>query len=318
MPTNHGIYRKRIEDPAAGRNRGPDQVGVFRNGMSRIFEALSLEVVTPARANQEKAVQLMFHYKETSRRLVFSMQRLNTLAQAMAAEYNHQSPSPTRQSLTMLEAGCYADHIFTYLNSIVDDIACAIIHSTGFSHPNPARPIDSMGGLKGVAADNFLSPFSALLAELDNAGSWWELAFKPKVGGRQLLIHNQHFVAFAGSGTEGQPIEVGAFLMSPFAQNPLRDFFGLLRGTFASLFDWLDRMEEALTNHLCAKSNWVPDAKCPSFALPVGYPSGTTHFHPDYFVMPLCVGSDPLPWKATVSLPRRGRRYCHSRQASEP
>jgi hypothetical protein len=163
-----------------------------------------------------------------------------------------------------------------------------------------------MGGLKTLATNPappaVLAPVTSLLAELDNAGSWWELAFKPRVGGRQLLIHNHYYVCFQGSAAEGQPYEAHAWLMTPFAQLPLSHFFDLLRGIFSSLFDWLDRLEAILTTHLRAKSAWVPDARRPSFTLPVGHPPGTTHFHPNYFVLPLCNGSDPLPWTTNVSL----------------
>jgi hypothetical protein len=146
-----------------------------------------------------------------------------------------------------------------------------------------------------------LSPVASLLAELDNkVGSWWNLAFKHKVGGRQLLIHNHHYVAFQGASTEGQPFEAQAFLMTPFAETPLPHFIDLLRGIFASLFDWLERLEVALTAYLRTRSAWVPEVRCPSITLPVGYPPGSTHFDPNYFVMPLCDGSDPLPWTTTI------------------
>jgi hypothetical protein len=304
MPTNHGICRRRIEDPPSEYRRGPEDVGVFRNGIHQIFMALKTPAVTPNHSDQKKAVQLEFHYRETTRRLVFSLQHLNTLMQEMAAEYNRDA-TPSLNLALELEAGCQADHILTYLSSIVDDVACAIIQATGYVSPNPTKPVDSMGGLKTLTTNATsppaLGPVRSLVAELDNAGSWWELAFKPRVGGRQLLIHNHYYVTFQGAAAEGQPFEVEAFLMTPFAQAPLPHFFDLLRGIFAGLFEWLDRLEATLTAHLSAKSGWLPDARCPSFTLPVGYPPGTTHFHPGYFVLPLCNDSDPLPWTTTVS-----------------
>src|SRR5262249_32500676 len=186
------------------------------------------------------------------------------------------------------------------LNSIVDDIACAIVQATGFV--SSGRAVDSMGLLKGASATPVLAPVKSLLNELDDPGSWWELAFKPKVGGRQLLIHNHYFVSFQGSATEGRPFEAHALLMTPFAQTPIPHFFGLLRDIFAGLFDWLDRLESVMTTYLRTRSStWSPAPRCPSFLLPVGYPEGTTTFHPDNFVLPLCNGSDPLPWTTTVS-----------------
>ena len=45
-----------------------------------------------------------------------------------------------------LEAGCQADHVLTYLNTIVDDIAQIIIIATGVSRPK--QRMESMGDLK--------------------------------------------------------------------------------------------------------------------------------------------------------------------------
>jgi hypothetical protein len=252
MPTNHGIYRKRIEGPPLDYQRGSEDVGIYRNGIHQIFRALTTEAVTPANADQKRVVRLEYHYRMLSQRFVFSVQYLNMLMQAMVAEYNREAMSMRHMSLT-LEAGCHADHILTYLNSIIDDIACAIIHCTGYVSPKSAKPVDSMGGLKGFAANAVLAPVSTLLDELDNAGSWWELAFRPKIGGRQLLVHNQYFVTFQDSATEGQPFEAHAYLMTPFAQTPIPHFFELLRNIFINLFDWLDRLEAALTSYLQAK-----------------------------------------------------------------
>jgi hypothetical protein len=246
-------------------------------------------------------VRLEFHYRETIRRLVFSIQHLNGLMQKMSAGFDKQLV--IGQMSLMLEAGCQADHILTYLNSIVDDIACAIIRSTGFASLKPADPIDSISRLKKFAGNAALAPVSTLLGELDKAGSWWELAFKPKVGGRQLLIHNHHYVSFQGCKVEDRPYEAEAFVMTPLAQTPMARFFDLLRSIFADLFNWLDRLELALIAPLQARSSaWLPDARCPSFTLPVGYPPGTTKLIADYFVLPLCDGSDPLPWITTVQM----------------
>lgn len=227
------------------------------------------------------------------------MQHLNTLMLELAEQCNRGEMSARQMSLG-LDAGCHADHLLTYLNSIVDDIACAIIQATGFVSPNPAKPIDGMGVLKGRVADAALAPVAALLAELDNDGSWWELAFKPKVGCRQLLIHNQHCITFQGAADAGQPFEAQAILMLPFGQTQIPDFFGLLRRILANLFDWLDRLAVTLTALLSAKSTWVPAPQCWFQLLPVGYPPGTTHLHPTYFVLPLCDGSDPLHWSMEV------------------
>jgi hypothetical protein len=301
MPSNHGIYRQRIANPPPEYRHTAEDVGIFRQGIRQIFAALKSGAFTKTPPEQTKAVRLEFHFRQISERLVFSLQHLNALLQEMAAEFSSESLS-TRMPAIGLQAGCQADHILTYLNTLIDDVACAIVLATGFPSPNPQKPIDSMGGLKGSATNAALAPVSSLLAELDNAGSWWELAFKPKVGGRQLLIHNQYFVTFQGTKSDGQPFEAQAFVMTPFAQTPCPHFLSLLRAIFAGLFDWLDRLEVAMTTYLRTKSStWSPQPGCPFFMLPVGYPPGTTTFHQDYFALPLCNGSDPLPWTTTVS-----------------
>jgi hypothetical protein len=292
MPIRHGIYRKLIYG-TPGCRLGEDEISVFRNGIWQIFSALKTSSQTQDEA--ERAVRLEFHFRETSQRFLYSVQHLNVLAQEMAAEFSRRRMSMRAMSLE-LQAGCHADHILTYLSSIVDDIACAIARTVGYSTSEPI----SMGELKGnrFMSDQASKPVATLIRELDNAASWWELAFKRKVGGRQLLIHNHHFVSFQGCLTPGSPAEVDAYLTTPFSKTPLLHFFNLLHDILASLFDWLDRLEVALTAHLQATSAWVPNPKCPRIPLPVGYPPGTTVLNPNYFVLPLCDGSDPLPWTA--------------------
>jgi hypothetical protein len=301
VTTRHGIYRKRIQNPPPEFQRGADDVGIFRNGVHQIFSALKAGALTHFGLDPKEAVQLEFHYREICQRFVYSLQHLNMLMQEMAAEFNREEMSNKSMSIAHV-AGCHADHILTYLNSIVDDIACAIIHTCGFVSPNPKRPVDSMGSLKTHAIKvqpRSLAPVMNLLTELDKSGSWWELAFKQKTGGRQLLIHNHHYVSFQSSGVVGKPVEAHAFLMTPFAKAPIPHFFELLRNIFSGLCNWLDRLEATLTAVLRTRSSWVPTPKCPQFILPIGYPPGITHFHPDFFVLPLCNGSDPLPWTTT-------------------
>jgi hypothetical protein len=66
----------------------------------------------------------------------------------------------------------------------------------------------------------------------------------------------------------GQPFEAHAFLVTPFAQAPLPQFFDLLRDIFASLFDWLDRLEAVLTTHLRAKTTWASCCRCVTVPTP--------------------------------------------------
>ena len=200
------------------------------------------------------------------------------------------------------QAECLADHALTYLNTIIDDVAIATALSTGLA----GKGIDGMGSLRGdaIRSDPALTPVKTLLDELDKAGSWWELGFKTKQGGRQLLIHNQHLVEFQVSAAADGPFQATAFLMPPFEPHQVRvqNFFDLLRSTLADLFDWLDRLEVVLMTELRAKSSdgWQEIPGCPRIPLPVGYPQGVTQYETDCFPIPLCAGSDPLPWTINV------------------
>ncbi len=203
MPTSHGIYRKRIADTNGRRHVGPEEVGVFRNGIRQVFEAITKTHVAGNPAKAMEAVRLEFHYRQITERFIFGLQQVNTLMQRMAALFNSGGISLEFHSIH-LAAGCYADHILTYLNSMVDDIALAITHATGYSGSRSALPIDSMGKLKNLITQGksgpppALAPVGSLVTELVNAGSWWDLAFGHGKGIRQLIIHNHAFVQFQG------------------------------------------------------------------------------------------------------------------------
>jgi hypothetical protein len=95
------------------------------------------------------------------------------------------------------------------------------------------------------------------------------------------------------------PYKSQAFQISPdWCGNILSiDFFEAPRDILSNLFDWLDRLELTLTNHLFNRSaSWSCPLVCPAVHLPVGYPLGVTQYVSDYFPIPLGVGSDPLPW----------------------
>jgi hypothetical protein len=300
MLTNHGIYRQQIAAPTK-RQHIAEEHGVFRFGVQQIFIALKFgDFLKKKPSERTKASQLEFHHRKLYERLIFSLQNLNRLMQELDAEYSRETLSMKIFPIA-LEAGCHADHILTYLSMIIDDIARVIILATEFPNyprPNRKKPIDSMGLLKDEK-DPTLAPVSALLNELNNPGSWWELAFRTKVGGRQLIIHNQSLVEFHGCSAGAQ-----AHLIRPYGEGPSLDFFKLLSNIFANLFDWLERLESTMTAYLHTKSsNWHPKSispECPYFRLPIGLPHGTTTLHPEYFVFPLCNGSDPLPWTVTV------------------
>ncbi len=277
---------------------------VFRYGIWQIFDALR---TGPFLTNPDdlRPAQLEHHFRTLCQRFVFTLQQLNGLMQELVLCANPGRPLPPVSMALNFKAECLADHVLTYLNTMVDDVAIMVVRATGFIPSNPSRAIDSMGKLRSpkYRSEPAFASIKPLLAETDTAGSWWELGFKTGKGGRQLMIHNQHLVGFQLSSPPNGPMEVRSVVMSPFAQNTFacRDFFGLLRGILSGLFGWLDRLEHALVSHLQTKQvGWCPRPACPCFLLPVGYPEGTTRYDRDYFPIPLCDGSDELPWSVSL------------------
>lgn len=296
MPVNHGIYRKRFPDRKKGERLAPDEAARFRYGIGTVFQALISGPFLTTSADKMRAVQLEFHFREVCGRFLFGLQHLNALMQVMASNFEL---SPFRPGVIALplHAGYHADHILTYLNTVVDDIAQVIVLLTGVSHPK--QRTESMGDLKHSAVIGLpaLAPINPLLSELNNPGSWWDFAFKPHAGARQLLIHNQHVITFQGEKSPSTECEARAILHSPMGKSKPIDFFAHMRSIFGSLCDWLDRLEAALTKHMhAAQPAWSPPPQCPSLLLPVGGPQGPVVYHAAYFPWPTCDGSDPLPW----------------------
>jgi hypothetical protein len=304
MPKRHGIYQRIPAGLPKGTRLNRDQVPVFRCGVGQVFESLRADPILPMSV-RGSAANLHWHFWTVCQRFVYSLQHLNGLMQRMAANWD-SDPLALDSLQIFLEAECQADHVLTYLNTIVDDIAQVIILATGVKHPNNSGSLESMGGLKNPAVVGLpaLSPVRTLLVELDNPGTWWELAFKPRKGARQLLIHNRYVVTFHGTQPPGGPMEAKATLISAHVKHDGVDFFSLLREILLSLCDWLDRLEDALVKHLqTLSSTWEPRAKCPSIDLVLGVPLSGAFYHPQYFPFPLCDGADPLPW--TIGPPMR-------------
>jgi hypothetical protein len=303
MPTNHGIYRKLPTNPVPGHRLTADEAMQFRYGILQIIGALKTGPFLISPDDRQRAAQLEHHFRNVCQRFVFTLQHINGLMQQLVCSYRKEQ-FPLDAPALNFQAECLADHILTYLNTIVDDIAIVTALATDYSSPDPIDNIAKLRNLR-IRNDAAIAPVKTLLDELDSAGSWWELAFVKKLGARQLLVHNQHLVSFQIASPPGGTFEVQAVLMSPFAQNTFacRDFFGMLHAILSNLFSWLDRLEAALKSILRKKSaSWSPDPGCPCFLLPVGHPGGITQYEPEYFPIPLCDGSDPLPWSVSVPL----------------
>jgi hypothetical protein len=304
MATRHGIYRNRAATITPGDQLAQrENIGVFRVGIWGIFTALrTAQSLVSSSADALKARQLETHFRHVLERFLFGLQNLNVLMQDLARNFNKNAIQPDQRAIE-LQAGYHADHILTYLNTIVDDIAEVIILITGTSHLRVGKnPIESMSNLKNptIRQDPLLASVKPQLDHLCKSNSWWGLAFERLVGARQLLIHNRYLITFGGTSTPGQPFEAQAVLHCPAGKTPI-DFFAHLRAIFADLFDWLDQLEAALKTYLVNKvPSWSPTPQASLWQLPVGYPPGSFTYDPVYFPLPLCNGSDSLPWEMTV------------------
>jgi hypothetical protein len=219
-------------------------------------------------------------------------------------------PIPLPCDALHFKAGYLADHVLTYLNTLVDDVAIGVGLATGV---DSSKTIESMAQLrsKDFRKEPALTPVQPLLVETYTPGSWWDLGFKRCTGARQLMVHHHHLVEFELSSPPGGPMEVRAVVRSPYAQPTYacHDFFGLLHDVLSGLFGWLDRLEATLVSHL-----QLPDASW-SFHLPVGYPPGITRYDQRYFPIPVCDGSDELPVSISVPLVSPKKRGKFWRQA---
>jgi hypothetical protein len=296
MLKRHGLFRQ-MGTPKPGDRLTPEQAGVFRNGILQVFEALRTGPFLIDVDGKRRAGQLQYHFSEVVRRFIYSLQHLNVLMQRMADVYPDVARTHELVQLD-LQAGCQADHVLTYLNTIVDDIAHIIVLATGATHPkHPKKQFESMGDLKNPAGLTVpaLAPISARLQHQDTQGSWWDLAFRHRSGARQLLIHNQFIVAFQAAIPPGKPLEVQANLISAYKEVPVGgDFSARLRAILTDLCNWLDGLEEDLVTYLLSKDpSWKPMVECPRVLLGLG----PVVYHSQYFPLPLCEHSDPLPWE---------------------
>lgn len=303
MANHHGIFMSPHNAGDSSDMRLPRIQ--FRYGILRVFEGLRNGPFLSTTVERRRAAELEHHFRNVCQRLVFTLQRLDGLMQQLTSMHI-PGESPAIETMRVhFEAETVADHLMTYLNMLLDDVAVMITQATRYLPSKAGRAVDSMGKLRRseLRAEAALQPVRHLLDETDVAGSWWDLGFATGNGARQLVIHNQHLVEFQLSCPPGGPMEARAVILSPFAEEPFpcADYFKLLRTVLTGLFTWLDRAENDLVAYLKAvDSTWKPMTFCPCFSLPVGLSSGTTRYSSEYFPIPTCEGSEQLPWTVEV------------------
>jgi hypothetical protein len=170
------------------------------------------------------------------KRFVFTLQELNSLMQSLRISYAaRRSPIETMESV--VHAECLADHVLSYLNNIVDDVAIVSAMAMGYQGN---QSIEGMGTLRNstVRSDTSIAPIRRFVDELDDPGSWWDMAFRREQGARQLLVHHQHLVRLQAKAADGKPFEPQAVGVSPFASTPLAvgNLFTLLHDVLTKFF----------------------------------------------------------------------------------
>jgi hypothetical protein len=145
MPTNHGAFRRSPDHAVRGKRLAAEEVGVFRYGISRLFDAMTRGSFLAHPDHRKRSGQLEYHFRELCQRFVFSLQHLSQVMQEMTRLYAEPVLAPALMA-TCFEAGTQADHVLSYLGNLVDDVAVGITLATGYFGPEPKKPIDSMGG----------------------------------------------------------------------------------------------------------------------------------------------------------------------------
>lgn len=299
MANHHGIFMSSHNSGDSADTRPPWPE--FRCGILRVFNGLCSGQFMSSTVERRRARQLEHHFRNVCQRLVFTLQQLDGLMQQLTSLYIPGEPPAIEAMRVHFEANIVADHLMTYLGMLIDDVAIMITQATRYVPSKAERAVDSMGKLRRseLRTEAAFQPVRSLLDETDVAGSWWKLGFATGKGARQLVIHNQHLVEFQISRAPGSPTKARMLILSPFAEErfPCTDYFKLLRTVLTGLFAWFDRLESDLVAHLkVVDPTWEPMTFCPSFLLPVGLSPGTTRYSSEYFPIPLCEGSEQLPW----------------------
>jgi hypothetical protein len=159
MPTNHGIYRKQPVPAISGQRLNAAEAMVFRYGILQIFHALKTGSCPAIPYERRRAAQLEHHFRNLCSRFVFALQEVNGFLQEIVHSY---SPGGLSNMRPYFLAECLADHILTYLNTIVDDVAIVTALATGCAG---ADQIDNMGKLRNPnnRDDPALNPVRTLL-----------------------------------------------------------------------------------------------------------------------------------------------------------
>jgi hypothetical protein len=291
MPKRHGLMR-RPEPPWNG--------GLwFLTGIHSVFGAVVCTNLVQNDDERKKAQSLEWHFRELVRRLAHALD----LFQRTLAECEQNLNTPLGEwhinSLSggsQVKAGILADSIMAYISILADDVGKLIPF---VFDGRERRAADSLGKIKKEAKGERYVPIRALLAELDNVGTWWALALGYGTGLRQKLVHYTDTFHIVGSRpTDEERFKLECSVWEPMTGGQPVDFIESLRMSLHGLCDWLDRLEQVLQVHVASQASarrmgWQPDPVCPSISVPIDTPLGEREIPDGFLYLPLCDGSLP-------------------------
>jgi hypothetical protein len=258
MPLHHGLDVKMIPGPEKRFERSPACV----LGIGRIAWMICHPTFHGGQSEKQRHSQnLLMHFQQVTHRLLHSLHSFQYHLIEMGSALNEPGPDRFAGATKRheLHAGVAADSIFSYFSIFTDDIADIILFAYG---DYDRDKLDSF-----ARAKNFIAPTSrigspkyagirSIFLELDDEGSWYDLALKRKVGVRQRITHYEDVINFGGTrNDDGEPWRPTAYIGGPGGiENPTApsDIIQIITIAFGLLFDWLDRIYEQI--HVDLKS----------------------------------------------------------------
>ncbi|MFL5245111.1 MAG: hypothetical protein ACJ8FY_23660 [Gemmataceae bacterium] len=316
MPLRHGLYRT---DDKVQKKMSNVPHCLF--GLKTVFEAVAFRPPFKSRnlstsylgSPEERSTGIARHFSIVLDRLLHSLDIIQRTIAKRQDNFDHEGTDWT----PWIQTEIAADSVLTYLGILVDDIGKLVpLVFDNERLNNKGEPIlDSFSKLKDeVINQSFFTPLLTLFQELDRAQSWWKLGIERRQGIRQRLVHYSDLVNFqVEKADQEKNWRVKGYLVEASNGVAKVDFLEALRRVLHGLFDWLDRLEQALTNQLISRSQaenvaWSPSKECPLVWLPIEKPFKEKKIPDSNFLyLPVCSGSAPIGCKVHFSKGRDNR-----------
>ena len=190
MTKRYGIYRINNDKEFSAL--------FFRLGITDIFSVMSQYDFISDQQVKKQAQFLYHHFSHVKNRLAHSLDLLQRSVLSIEEEFNKVDENfLIGINNIIMNAEVAALSVIAHLNIFVDDVA-RIVHLilTSTTFDNLQFPFTDVKRKAGTDAQ--YRTFKTIFDELDQAGSWWQMAFKYGVGMRQRLIHYPDIIQFEG------------------------------------------------------------------------------------------------------------------------